>query len=137
MKKHILILETYALKNIFLFIVFTVFQFQNVQKNFSLGLITQHFTLPENIKLSQYSAEFLRNVKENLGDDVNLEYHPCNSLVLASDKYAEKLEHNVMLQKEFGLKNNLLSTEDINKRFPWINTHDIKLGKLRIFLAPL
>ncbi|KAL0894682.1 hypothetical protein ABMA27_013227 [Loxostege sticticalis] len=102
--------------------------FQNVQKNFSLGLITQHFTLPENIKLSQYSAEFLRNVKENLGDDVNLEYHPCNSLVLASDKYAEKLEHNVMLQKEFGLKNNLLSTEDINKRFPWINTHDIKLG---------
>ncbi|XP_063838810.1 FAD-dependent oxidoreductase domain-containing protein 1 [Ostrinia nubilalis] len=102
--------------------------FQNVQKNVSLGQLTQHFTLPENINLSQYGAEFLRNIKENLGHDVDIEFYPCNSLVLASEKYAEKLESNVTVQKECGLKNDLLSIEDIKKRFPWINTHDVKLG---------
>lgn len=94
--------------------------------------ISQHYSLPENLNLAQYTAEFLRNIKENLSCDVDIEYYPTSSLVLASEKYADKLEHNVKLQHEFGLKQELLTPEVIKNKFPWINTHDVKLGCMGI-----
>ena len=33
----------------------------------SVGGIRQQFSLPENVQMSMFSAEFLRNVKEHLG----------------------------------------------------------------------
>ncbi|RVE42255.1 hypothetical protein evm_013097 [Chilo suppressalis] len=102
--------------------------YKDLQISSSLGTLTQHFSLPENIYLSQYSAEFFRNIKEHLGNDVDLQYQPHNNLVLACEKYAEKLEKNVALQAEYGLHNKLISSEDLKHRYPWLNTHDIKLG---------
>ncbi|KPI93884.1 hypothetical protein RR46_13049 [Papilio xuthus] len=98
------------------------------QNNTSLGTITQHFSLPENIQLAQYSAEFLRNVKLHLNSDTNIEYKPNGHLILASEKYAERLEQNVTIQKEFGVKNELIMPADIKEKYPWINTTDVKLG---------
>ncbi|CAG5021462.1 unnamed protein product [Parnassius apollo] len=102
--------------------------YSGIQKNFSLGSLTQHFSLPENIYLSQYSAEFFRNIQANLNKDVDIKFTPNGYLVLACDKYAEQLEQNVAVQKEYGVKNELLTSADIKKRYPWINTTDIKLG---------
>lgn len=109
-----------------------MFQYKEYQKlgPYIQGNLKQHYSLPENLHLAQNTAEFLRNIKENLGNDVCIDYHPTGSLVLASEKYAEKLEHNVKLQNEFGLKNELLTPETIRDKFPWINTDDIKLGKI-------
>ncbi|KPJ11772.1 hypothetical protein RR48_08078 [Papilio machaon] len=106
--------------------------YSKVQNNISLGTLTQHFSLPENIQLAQYSAEFLRNVKLNLTSDTNIEYKPNGHLILASEKYAERLEKNVAIQKEFGVKNELLMTADIKEKYPWINTTDVKLGCISI-----
>ncbi|KOB68014.1 FAD oxidoreductase [Operophtera brumata] len=102
--------------------------YKDVQQNLSLGTLTQHFSLPENIQLSQYSAEFFRNVKEHLASDVDLQYMPTGSIVLASEKYANKLEYNATLQKEQGSRLELLQAEDIKQRYPWLNTTDVKLG---------
>ncbi|KAI8427720.1 hypothetical protein MSG28_002156 [Choristoneura fumiferana] len=99
-----------------------------VQKNITLGSLTQHFSLPENIYLSQHSAEFLRNSKEYLGPNVDLKYTPSGHLLLACEEHAEKLEQNVGIQREFGIRNELLSPKEIKSKFPWINTEDIKLG---------
>lgn len=104
--------------------------YKEVKNNSSLGTLTQHFSLPENAYLSQYSADFLRNIKEHLGNHVDIEYQPCKNLVLACEEYAEKMEQNVKLQAEYGSKCNLLTSEDISQRYPWLNTHDIKLGCL-------
>lgn len=106
------------------------FQYQDVQTNLSLGTLTQHFSLPENIQLSQFSAEYFRNIKEHLTSDVDLQYIPTGSIVLASEKYADKMEYNVTLQKEQGSRIELLQTEDIKQRYPWLNTNDVKLGKI-------
>lgn len=107
-----------------------LFQFQSFYNNISIGTITQHFSLPENVQLSKFGVEFLRNVKHHLGSDVDVQFSPCNNLVLASEKYAGKMEHNVSVLKEFGVQNEILSADDIKYRYPWISTHDIKLGKL-------
>lgn len=92
-------------------------------------MITQHFSLPENIFLSQYSAEFLRNINDHFKDNVDVKFCPHGTLLLASEKYADKLEHNVILQKEHGIRNTLLTVEEIQSRYPWVNTSGIKLGE--------
>lgn len=97
----------------------------------SLGTLNQHYSLPENVYLSQYSVDFLRNIKENLGYDVDIQYTPTGSLTLASEQYAQKLEHNVTLLNEFGVKNNLLTAAEIKSKYPWMNTEDVKLGKTK------
>lgn len=105
------------------------FQYKSVQKNLSLGTLTQHYALPENVLLSQFGAEFLRNCTQHLYENLDLQYSPHGHLVLASEKYAEKLEHNVQIQRELGVKNELLTVEDIKERFPYLNTEDISIGK--------
>lgn len=90
--------------------------------------------MPENILLSQYSAEFLRNIKDHFKANINVKFQPCGSLLLASDKYADKLEHNVVLQREHGINNILLTVDEIKNRYPWINTSDVKLGKFSYLL---
>ncbi|XP_026323520.1 FAD-dependent oxidoreductase domain-containing protein 1-like isoform X2 [Hyposmocoma kahamanoa] len=102
--------------------------FKSAQKNLSLGTITQHFALPENILLAQYGAEFLRNFSQHLNKKVDLQYCPHGHLVLASEQYAERLEHNIQIQREYGVKNELLTVEDIKMRFPYLNTEDISIG---------
>lgn len=99
-----------------------------MRDNVSQASLTQHFSLPENIHLSKFSAEFLRNINDHLDWDVDIQYKPCNNLVLASEKYADKLEKNVSILKEYGLRNELLSVDDIKQRYPWISTSDIRLG---------
>ncbi|XP_050361785.1 FAD-dependent oxidoreductase domain-containing protein 1 [Nymphalis io] len=102
--------------------------YEMCQNMHSHGILTQHYSLPENIYLSQYSADFLRNIKNNLKEDVDLQFKPHGTLTLASEKYASNLEENVSLLKEYGISNKLLTAEEIQRMYPWINTSDIKLG---------
>lgn len=104
------------------------FTFKEAQKHQSLGILTQHFSLPENIHLSKYSIDFLRAAKENLNKDCDLQYNPTGSLVLASEKFADRLEENASILNELGVRNQILTSADIKKRYPWINVQDIKLG---------
>ncbi|CAH0603230.1 unnamed protein product [Chrysodeixis includens] len=108
------------------------FSFNNRTRNVSLGMINQHFSLPENISLAQYTVEFLRDIKKNLGQDVDIQFTPTGSLVLASEKYADKMEENVTLMNELGIKHNLLTKENIKSLYPWINTEDVKLGCMAV-----
>lgn len=85
--------------------------------------------MPENVLLAQFGAEFLRNCSQHLNQKVDLQYCPHGHLVLASEKYAERLEHNIQIQREYGVKNELLTIEDIKMRFPYLNTEDISIGK--------
>lgn len=68
-------------------------------------------------------------MKETLNQNCDLQYTPTGSLVLASEKYADKLEENNIMLNELGVKSKLVTTSEINKKYPWINTQDIKLGK--------
>uniref|UniRef100_A0A2A4IXJ2 FAD-dependent oxidoreductase domain-containing protein 1 n=1 Tax=Heliothis virescens TaxID=7102 RepID=A0A2A4IXJ2_HELVI len=104
------------------------FSYKSSQNNVSLGTLTQHFSLPENIHLAKYSADFLRNIKEHLGMDVDIQYMPTASITLASEEYAHKLEENVTQMNELGVRSNILTAAEIKSQFPWMNTDDVKLG---------
>ncbi len=42
------------------------FQYTRAATVLSVGGIRQQFSLPENIKMSLFTAEFIRNIKQNL-----------------------------------------------------------------------
>ncbi|XP_032529975.2 FAD-dependent oxidoreductase domain-containing protein 1-like [Danaus plexippus] len=102
--------------------------YKKSKKIYSHGVLSQHYSLLENIYLSQYSGEFLRNIKEHLVEGIDIQFYPHGYLTLASEKYANKLENNMSLLKESGINNKLLTVEEIQRAYPWIDTTGIKLG---------
>lgn len=94
----------------------------------SVGGIRQQFSLVENIQMSLYGADFLRNIKEHLGNDVDVNFTPHGYLTLASGEGAEILKRNSRLQNELGARNELLTAKRLKEKFPWLNTDGIELG---------
>ncbi|KAF8565841.1 hypothetical protein P879_08998 [Paragonimus westermani] len=97
-----------------------------------LGSIRQQFSEPENIQMSLFSSDFLRNIKDYLSvlDDsqLDIEFNPQGCLLLADNKQAGTMEQNFHLQTELGAKVELLSKGALKSRWPWLNVEDIELG---------
>lgn len=98
----------------------------------SVGGIRQQFSLEENIRMSLFGAEFLRNIRQHLSveghDPPDVQFTPYGYLLLATEKGAQQLEENARLQRKLGAKNELLTAEKLKQRFPWLNTSGIALG---------
>uniref|UniRef100_A0A8C6W217 FAD-dependent oxidoreductase domain-containing protein 1 n=2 Tax=Nannospalax galili TaxID=1026970 RepID=A0A8C6W217_NANGA len=98
----------------------------------SVGGIWQQFSMPENVRLSLFSVEFLRNINEYLAvvdaPPVDLRFNPSGCLLLASEKDAAALENNVKIQRQEGAKVCLMSPEQLQNKFPWVNTEGVALA---------
>ena len=94
----------------------------------SLGGLRQQFSLVENIQMSLYGSDFIRNIKEHLGDDVEVNFSPYGYLMLANEDSAEGIKRNSRLQNELGARNEILSARQLKEKFPWLNTEGIELG---------
>ena len=68
----------------------------------SVGGLRQQFSLPENIQMSLYGAEFLRKSKKLLSGEglecPDVQFHPYGYLFLATEKGADQLIANHNLQ---------------------------------------
>ncbi|XP_071068505.1 FAD-dependent oxidoreductase domain-containing protein 1 isoform X3 [Dasypus novemcinctus] len=98
----------------------------------SVGGIRQQFSLPENIQLSLFSVNFLRNINEYLAvsdaPPLDLQFNPSGYLLLASENDAAVMESNVKMQRQEGAKVCLMSPEQLRNKFPWINTEGVALA---------
>ncbi|XP_016978966.1 FAD-dependent oxidoreductase domain-containing protein 1 [Drosophila rhopaloa] len=94
----------------------------------SVGGLCQQFSLPENIEMSLFAADFLRGAKVHFGEDVPLHFTPHGHLMLAGDEHAESLMRSSQIQNELGARNELLTADRLAARFPWLNTEGIVLG---------
>nr|KAF6311756.1 FAD dependent oxidoreductase domain containing 1 [Pipistrellus kuhlii] len=98
----------------------------------SVGGIRQQFSLPENIQLSLFSVDFLRNINEYLAvvndPPLDVQFNPSGYLFLASEKGAAIMENNVKVQRQEGAKVCLMSPEQLRNKFPWINTDGVALA---------
>lgn len=104
--------------------------YEKASTTLSVGGLRQQFSLEENILMSLYAADFFRMAKQYLGEHVNLNFVPHGYLFLATEKGAEQLERNSVLQNRLGAKNILLTRKKLKDRFPWLNVEDIALGNL-------
>ena len=114
--------------------------YQKSSTTLSAASIRQQFSTSENILISQFGINFLRDVKKNLSlideiqTDVDLDIglQEKGYLLLASSEGEIVLNSNNLLQKKLGADVELLSPPQLNDRFPWMNCDGLALGSLGI-----
>lgn len=97
----------------------------------SAGGIRQQFSVPENIKMSMYSAEFLKNIKhlEVDGEVPDIQFHENGYLYLSSERGEKILRENNKVQVDCGASwIKLYNESQLKPMFPWLNTDGISLG---------
>ena len=100
----------------------------------SASSIRQQFSTPENIRMSLFGIEFLREIDRHLslddGPAVDVGLHEGGYLFLATAEYEEALRANHAIQIAEGANNVLLTPAEIVARFPWMSTDGVVLGSL-------
>jgi len=81
------------------------------------------FALPENIRMSQFSIEFLK-----AWDDV--QWKQCGYLFVVGPGHEKVLEANYRTQRELGVNVELLDRQALAGRYPWMRCDDLALGVL-------
>ncbi|XP_063234755.1 FAD-dependent oxidoreductase domain-containing protein 1-like isoform X3 [Bacillus rossius redtenbacheri] len=98
----------------------------------SCGGVRQQFTVPENVQMSMYGAEFLYNIKTHLSvpdhEAPDPQFTQCGYMFLASESSAEHLQEAYKLQKQLGAKIEQLSPQQLKERCPWMNVDDVALA---------
>jgi len=107
-------------------------QYTYASTTMSVGGLRQQFSLPENIEMSLFGADFLRNASRILHcEDVytpDVNFQPHGYLFLASEEGVETMRENHYVQIECGAKVELLSAKQLKRKFPWLNTDGIAMG---------
>lgn len=90
--------------------------------------------MAENVQMSMFAAEFLKNAKDNLtmldDDPPDIKYHPHGYLFLAGPDGAEDMLANHAVQINNGAYVDVMQQEQLSQRYPWMNTDGILLGAL-------
>ncbi|MDJ0684562.1 MAG: FAD-dependent oxidoreductase [Alphaproteobacteria bacterium] len=97
----------------------------------SMGGVRQQFTTPENIRISQFTAEFLRNLPDYLaveGETPDLSFRQNGYLFLASSESETAMRRIHATQTREGAPVALLTPDEIGARFPEMRLDGVTLG---------
>jgi len=96
--------------------------------------IRQQFSHTLNVQISQFAADFVKNLRARMGDDhrvPNVDIQNYGYLYLADNEgFAQTLRDNQKVQRAAGAETELLTAEDIAARYPFYNVDDILLGSI-------
>ncbi len=96
--------------------------------------IRQQFSHTLNVQISQFAADFVKNLRARMGDDErvpNVDIQNYGYLYLADNEgFAQTLRDNQKVQLAAGAETELLTTEEIAARYPFYNVDDILLGSI-------
>ncbi len=94
----------------------------------------QQFSTELNVKISQFAADFVNNIRGYMGNDdriPELSVRSFGYLYLAeTEDFANVLRRNIKVQHDAGAATELLSPEEIMARYPFYNVDDIVLGSI-------
>mgnify|MGYP001765198187 FL=1 len=94
----------------------------------SAASIRQQFSTPENIRLSRFGIDMIRNLKAEFGADADIGFHEKGYLTLASDTGVPVLRANHAIQIAEGADIELIDPDELARRFPWMSLDGIALA---------
>jgi FAD-dependent oxidoreductase domain-containing protein 1 len=103
-------------------------QFAHAATTLSCASIRQQFSIPENIRLSQFTLSLFRRLKDEFGPDADIGFREGGYLILAGDNGLPILRANHAAQLAEGADIVLEDAEQLQKRFSWISTEGISAG---------
>jgi Glycine/D-amino acid oxidases (deaminating) len=105
----------------------------------SASSIRQQFSTPENIRMSLYGIEFMREIDRHLAvpegdsdgrDSVDIGLSEGGYLYLAAAGHEAVLRENHAIQVAEGANIALLTPDELATRFPWMSVDGVALGSL-------
>lgn len=103
-------------------------QFTGSSTTLSAASIRQQFSIPENIRLSRFTLDLFRNLKQRFGDDADIGFREKGYLILAGDEGLPILEANYAVQIHEGADVVLEKPDELRQRFSWLSTEGITAG---------
>ncbi|MGX5843215.1 NAD(P)/FAD-dependent oxidoreductase [Mesorhizobium sp. ArgA1] len=103
-------------------------QFAHAATTLSMASIRQQFSIPENIRLSQFTLGLFRRLKEEFGADADIGFREGGYLILAGDAGLPILKANHEAQVAEGADILLEDAGELAKRFSWLSTEGISAG---------
>jgi glycine/D-amino acid oxidase-like deaminating enzyme len=103
-------------------------QFAHAATTLSMASIRQQFSIPENIRLSQFTLGLFRRLREEFGADADITFREKGYLILASEGGRDVLAANHAVQQAEGADILLEDAAALSKRFAWLATDGIALG---------
>jgi glycine/D-amino acid oxidase-like deaminating enzyme len=92
------------------------------------------FTRPENIEMSKFSIDFIRDFESLMavpgGAPPNVEWVEGGYLLIVPRDGVDALAANVALQQSMGCEVHLLTPQELKSRFPSMNVDDLGAGAL-------
>ena len=93
----------------------------------------QQFSTELNIRISQFTADFIKNLRSHMKDDrvEDMTIQNYGYMYLADNEgFAATLRENQAIQHACGAETELLTPEEILERYPFYNVEDIVLGSI-------
>lgn len=94
----------------------------------------QQFSSELNVKISQFAADFVKNMRDYMGGDERvpeMDIQNYGYLYLADNEaFADVLRANQKVQNASGAGTRLLTPEDIARDYPFYNVEDVILGSI-------
>ncbi|CAH2406816.1 FAD-dependent oxidoreductase domain-containing protein 1 [Mesorhizobium escarrei] len=103
-------------------------QFAHAATTLSCASIRQQFSIPENIRLSQFTLKLFRRLTEEFGADADIGFREGGYLILAGDNGLPILKANHQTQMAEGADVVLEDAEALVRRFPWLSAEGITAG---------
>ena len=92
----------------------------------------QQFSQEINVRISQFAADFVKNLREYMGGDERVPNLPIQSygyLYLADNEvFANVLRENQKVQAALGAGTKIMSAEEIKQDYPFYNVDDVVAG---------
>ena len=96
--------------------------------------VRQQFSAELNIRISQFTAEFIKNIRSFMGGDERvpeLSIQSYGYMYLADNEaFANVLRENQQVQLAAGAATELMTPDEIKKNYPFYNVDDIVLGSI-------
>lgn len=103
-------------------------QFAHAATTLSCASIRQQFSIPENIRLSQFTLGLFRRLKEEFGSDADIGFRENGYLILSTDEGLPVLRANHAAQEAEGADIVVEDAQTLVRRFPWLSPEGIAAG---------
>jgi len=94
----------------------------------------QQFSTELNVQISQFAADFVKNIGSYMGNDdrvPELGIHSFGYMYLADNEpFADVLRESQKVQLQAGAATELMTADEIKKHYPFYNVDDIVLGSI-------
>ena len=111
-------------------------KFENCSTTHTNSCMRQQFSADLNVHISQFAADFVKNIRSYMGGDERVPELGIRSfgyMYLAdNDGFADILRENQQVQLQAGAATQLMTAEEIKAAYPFYNVDDIVLGSINL-----